>query len=264
MANKRRPAPKKAETKKVDVKKYVSIALTVFLVLSITLSTLFVIDSFAPANPKVYDRWVLSTFHGSYDGKDTPNSYYQIEIQKNNDTGEVLYSCVDLKISTWNARPIKEIWINISDLYEQEVNIFLGKGTAGATKLLKDITLTASDINKDKDGWFKLYSNKNGLDYNVQGFYGELKIGFSANVKLREVVVIDSQEGELFSTITVEGCSLGKKPSKAANGNDVTVTHNDKFDPITVGNVVDEQDKFPFVDKHTEEEEEDEHAGHNH
>lgn len=259
MANKKKNAFNNKEQKRTNAKKWISIGLSAFLVISILLSTLFVIDSFAPANPKVYDRWVLSGINGSYDGKDTPNSYYQVEIQKDYDSGEVLYSCVDLKISTWNSRPIKEIWINISDLYESEINIFLGKGTE-TTKLLKDITLTASDIRKDDDGWFRLYNNNSGLNYNASGFYGELKIGFSANIKLREIVIIDSEEGELFSSMKVVQCTAGKKPSKGINNADITVTHEDKFEHIDMGKVIDEQTTFPFV----EHEEDDDHSNHNH
>ncbi len=248
MANKKRKTSQIIEGKTIDVKKIISIALIAFLVVSITLSALFVIDSFAPANPKVYDRWVLSTFKGSYDGKNTPNSYYQLEIQKDYDSGELLYSCVDVEFRTWNGddRPVKEIWINISDLYENEVKIFLGKGTANSTKLLKELTYSANDIKNDKDGWFRLYNNPSGLKYNVSGFYGELKIGFSANVKLREVVIVDVNN-QLASTMSVTGCSVGKKPSIGINGNDISVTHIDKFEPIDMKNVCDEQDKFPFA-----------------
>ncbi|MBE5743215.1 MAG: hypothetical protein E7358_00665 [Clostridiales bacterium] len=262
MANKRRKNETQdiVEMEKVNVKKLMTVLLVTVLIVSVILSTLFLVNSFAPANPKVYHRFFLSGISGSFDGKDTPNSYSQIEIQRDGDTDEQLYTCVDIKLSTWDARPIKEIWINISDLYEPSLNIFLGKGTAGSTKLLKDITLTANDIkNNDKDGWFRLYNNSNGLEYNVSGFYGELKIGFSANVKLREVAIVDSKKGELFSSIKVEQFTVGTKPSKGINGNDKTVTHKDKFEPIDMQNVVDEQEKFPYAKAHDTDEGEHEH-----
>ena len=257
MANKKRNVPNKEEPKKINAKKWISIGLSVFLIISILLSVLFVIDSFAPANPKVYDRWVLSGINGSYDGKDTPNTFYQVEIHQDYDSGEVLYSCVDLKVSSTNSEPIKEIWINISDLYESKLNIFLGKGTAGATKLLKDITLTANDIRNDEDGWFRLYNNKNGLNYNVSGFYGELKIGFSANIKLREVVVVDVKDN-LFSTMRLDGCSAGQKPTA-----DKSVTYKDKFENSDIRFITDEQEKFPFV-QHEEDDHDHDHSDHNH
>lgn len=263
MANKKRTAPKKdiKEQATINLKKWISVALITFLLVSIALSAMFIVDSFAPNNPKVYHRWFLSGINGSYDGKDTPNSFYQIEIQQDSDSGEVLYTCVDFKISTTNTRNISQIWINFSDVYEDEVNIFLGRGTAGSTKLIKELTLTASQIKSDEDGWFRLYNNKgSGLEYNVQGFYGELKIGFSAGLKLREVVVVDVN-GELFSETKVKQCTVGPKPKIDLKGNHVSVTHKDKFEPIDMKNAADEQSKFPFV-KATEEE--DEHEGHNH
>ena len=64
------------KAKKFNLKVFAMVmAIVVFLVAS-----LFVLDTFAPANPKVYHRFALSTIFGSFDGEDTPNSYYQVQI----------------------------------------------------------------------------------------------------------------------------------------------------------------------------------------
>ncbi|MBO7214744.1 MAG: hypothetical protein J6V66_04520 [Clostridia bacterium] len=209
-----KPAPKKPKKKMKALTKVIISAVSVVLIAGIVVSTLFVIDSRAPANPKVYHRFLKSTFNGSYDGKNTPNDAYQVEIQKDTQTGEVLYSFVDIKLSATNSRNISEIWINFSDVYEDELTITMSKGYATTTWLLKEKTYTAKEIKADEDGWFRLYNDQSeGLNYNQSGFYGELKIGFSANVKVREIVILDTAK-ELLTT-NVSKCTIGKKPTTA-------------------------------------------------
>lgn len=229
----------KLNKKKRIPKPLVALIILVSLV-GIIVSSLFVINAYAPANPKCYHKFVKSTFNGSYDGKDTPNSFYQVEIGKEISTNEVLYSFIDAKISATNARNISEIWINLSDVYEDELTITLSKGYANKTYLIKEKTLTAKDIKKDEDGWFLLYNNqKDGLDYsNDSKFYGELKIGFSANVKVREIVLLDTKKD--FASMKVTKCTVGPKP---------TADGVDGYQEINQGNstnAFDEQTKFPF------------------
>ena len=81
-----------------------------------------------------------------------------------------------------------------------------------STKIIKEKTLTAKEIKADEDGWFRIYNNTGeGLVYNTQDFYGELKLGFSANVKVREVVILDvNKEACNFDKLNA---SIGKKPT---------------------------------------------------
>ena len=200
--------------------------------------TLFFVDSFAPANPKIYDRWVLSTFFGSFDGDSTPNSYHQIEIQSDTtDKTKKFYTCVDTKVSTTNARGIKEIWLNISDFYEDELTVFISKGIDTKTNFIAKTTIRKKDIIKDEDGWFRIYYNESGLIHNVANFYGQIKVGFSSSVRLREMVIVDV-EGEL-GTIEAKGRSFGEMPPETG----VSVVHQ-KLPIGDAKNIADEQDTF--------------------
>ncbi len=227
----------KKETKKLSKKTkltLISIAVGLIFITAI----LFIIDSFAPANPKVYHRWVLSTFSGSFDGEDTPNTYQQMEVlQDVDEESQVVYSCIDTKVTTTNQVAIKEIWINISDLYNEELSIFISKGIDTKTTYIHDLTLSKKDIKSDKDGWFRIYYNENGLSHNVSNFFGQIKIGFSANVKFREMVVVDIN-GNLGS-IEVKGRSIGAMPNKDGT----SITHK-KTDLGDAKNIADEKNTF--------------------
>lgn len=211
------------------------LALVVFVVAS-----LFVLDSTGPANPKKYHKFLWSAFNGSYVEEGSPQDYYQVNIQKELETGEVLYSCVNLKISATNSKNISEIWINISDLYESELDIFLSKGTDSTTTFLKDYKITKSSMKKNEDGWFKIYNNKSG-GLVQKDFYGELKIGFSANIKFREMVIIDVDGN--FGSINVVSCSNGKKPTPEKRETHV------KIDKGDAENIVGESGTFPYLNK---------------
>lgn len=217
-------------------------AIVLFLVAS-----LFVIDSFAPANPKVYHRFALSTIFGSFDGEDTPNSYYQVQIQKSIETGEKQYSCINTKISTTNSENVKEIWINLSDVYDNELKIYLSTGWEGKSKYLSEITYSKSKIKKNSDdGWFRVYNTKtkeDGLKVNDYGFYGQLRFSFSSNCKVREIVVVD-MKGNL-GTVTAQHCSNGGVP---AGKDKYADSHDNKFKPNDMTNVGDEKTTFKIYE----------------
>ncbi len=221
-------------------KKSVKIIAIILAIIAFITAGLFVVDSFAPANPKVYHRFVLSTFSGSFDGEDTPNSAYQVEIQKNSQSGEKQYFCINTKVSTTNNENIKEVWINFSDLYEDEINIFTSMGWQGKSKYLSERTYTKSDVRKNNDGWFNIYKTgkKEGLEVNSHEFLGQLRVGFSANIKVREIVVVD-MEGKV-GKVLVNHCSNGGKP--VVDG--YAEMHDGELNPESVSNVCDEGSTF--------------------
>lgn len=225
------------KAKKFNIKVFAMImAIVLFLV-----ATLFVLDSFAPANPKVYDRFALSTIFGSFDGEDTPNSYYQVQIQKSIETGEKQYSCINTKINTTNSVNVKEVWINLSDVYDDELKIYLSTGWEGKSKYLSKRTYSKLDIKNDEDGWFRVYNTgkEEGLKINEYGFYGQLRFSFSSNCKVREIVVVDMDNN--LGTVKAEHCSNGGVAEEEGKSAD---SHDNKFKPNDMTNVGDEKTTF--------------------
>ena len=230
------------QAKKSKINKKGKIGISVILaVIIFLLAGLFVVDSFAPASPKPFHKWVLSTFSGSFDGEDAPNTFYQVQIQKNVETGERQYSCINTKISTTNSENVKEIWVCFSDLYEDNIEIFLSTGWEGRSKFLSQRNYSKADVKRNKDGWFRIYNTgkEDGLVINSSGFYGQLRIGFSSNVKVREIVVVD-MKGNLGS-ISVDHCSNGDKPSGEG---EYSNEHGNKFSRKDANNVCDEKETF--------------------
>ncbi len=221
-------------TKKLKITFAVILSIMVFLT-----AGLFVVDSFAPASPQPYHRWVASTFAGSFDAEGKPNTYYQVQIQKDVSTGKAEYSCINTKISTINSKNLREVWISFSDLYEQDIEIFLSKGWEGKSGYFWEVKYTKSQVRNNKTGWFRVYNNTgSGVDINKGGFIGQLRIGFSANVKVREIVIVDV-EGRV-GTVSVDHCSNGPKPVKDVN-DDYSAKHDNSFYPSDVDNVCDEK-----------------------
>ena len=238
MSNKKLKNIKKEEVKKPFFNRNKKVLALVLVLVVFLTTSLFIVDSFAPANPRVYHKFILSAFSGSFDGEDTPNTYYEVKSASDETTGEALYSCVNLKLTTVNSVKFKEIWVNISDIKANEITIFTSKGYAGNTKFLSERTFKRSDIKANKDGWFRVYNTPEGTEYNVPSFYGELKIGFSTNVRVREVVVVDVDNK--LGSLTFKSCSVGKKPEK---GDETGVSHTVFEDP-TAKNVCDEKSKY--------------------
>ena len=227
---------KEIKTAKKFNKKIFAMVMAIVLFLT---AILFVVDSFALANPKVYHRFALSTVFGSFDGKDTPNTFYQVKIQKNIETGEKQYSCINTQVTTTSNENIKEIWINLSDVYDNELKIFLSTGWNSKSKYLSDRTYSKSDIKRNKDGWFRVYSNKDGLKISDGDFHGQLRVSFSGNVKVREIVVVDIKNN--LGTVTARHCSNG---GVAQVEGEFSELHDNKFKPEDMINVGDEKTTF--------------------
>ena len=232
---------KKSKKSKMTKKAKIVIA-SVLAVIAFLTAGLFVLDSFAPASPKPYHKFALSTFTGSFDAEGLPSSYYQVQIQKEVGKNEAEYSCINTKVSTIESENIREIWVSFSDLYENELNIVLSTGWEGKSKFLSERTYSKSDVKNNENGWFKVYSSGGeGFKYNGSGVYGQIRFAFSANVKVREILVV-AVDGRV-GTVTVDHCSNGPKPIKGQN-DDYAAVHGNKFTPSDVGNVCDEKSLY--------------------
>lgn len=203
----------KAKDKKFPVK-VLALVLALFMVL---IASLFVVDSFAPANPKCYHKFILSTFNGSYDKEGMPKSAFEVKNETDAESGESLYTCVNMKVSIPNDKTgFKEAWINISDLQASKLEVFTAYGIQrqGKAKLKGERTITAQQLKASKDGWFKIYSTDTPESWNSGADW--TKIGFSAPVKVREIVFVyfdEKDATEKLCSITVEGYSIGGKPN---------------------------------------------------
>ena len=226
------------QTKKLSKKAKKVLAIVIASIVFFT-AALFAVDSLADANPKSYHRFFISTFAGSFEADGCPNTYYQVEIKKDAQSGKTEYSCINTKIGTTNSANVKEIWVNLSDFKKDELTIFLSKGWEAKSGYLTETKITRSQIKNSEDGWFKVYSKSSGLEVNSSGFYGQLRIGFSENIRVREIVVVDVN-GKL-GTVTVSHCSNGPKPVGAG---EYSAAHEGKFTPADVSNVCDEKSTF--------------------
>lgn len=172
----------------------VVLASIVFLV-----SAGFFVDSFAPANPKCYHRWVLSAFNGSYNAKGKPQTYMQLETQANIENGKSAITYLWAQTSVTNGAGIKEIWINVSDLYEEEVKVKIGTGKSEySSTFLKEYSLTKSIVKKSSDGWIKIYDcgqkedeGKDGFDkVHTSNINPTFRVGFDRQIRVREIAFV--------------------------------------------------------------------------
>ncbi len=172
-----------------------------FILLLVVVTSLFVVDSFASANPKCYHKFFLSTFNGSYDKEGMPSTYWQVNAYTKEETGEALpvKVQVELPIQNRTERYLGQIWINVSDFKGDKVEIFTYRGENGKNKALnkddKPYVLTANAIKESKDGWFKVYDYKNTDKY-IQAYQSVVNyaISFSNEIRIREIVFVDTAD----------------------------------------------------------------------
>ncbi|MBO5851795.1 MAG: hypothetical protein J6R29_05645 [Clostridia bacterium] len=207
----------------------------------------FFIDSFAPANPACYHRWVLSTFHGSYNSKNGPNTYMQFEIAKKTGTSERATSYVWSQVSVTNGAGVKEIWINVSDLYEDEavIRIRTGKSESNTTVPLKEYKLTKKALKASKDGWIKIYDcgekGEKGKDKEHTSETNQIFcIGFETQIRLREVGFVG--RGGYEAQIKECGTAI----------EDLVNSATSLTEGAEVKNICDENSTFPYAPKNEE------------
>ncbi len=189
-------------------KKLISVILIAVASILFIVCSLFVIDSVGPANSKVYKKWLLSTFNGSYEAEGMPKTYWQIEPMQSKDGNRVV-SYAKFTLSTTNNADIKEIWVNISDLKESEAKVTIGKGTAKLT-ILGSKTVSAKQVKNSEDGWFKIYDSSDTETFDALNSK-QIWVGFQNDVRVREIVFIDSND-KIADSAKVNGMSIDGTP----------------------------------------------------
>lgn len=196
----------------------------------------FFVDSFAPANPKSYHRWLLSTFNGSYNKEGLPKTYMQIETKANNETAERATSYVWSTVSVTEGAGVNEIWVNVSDLYEEEVSIKVRTGKSESnTILLKTYKLSKQELKKSKDGWIKIYDLDNGDKPHTATYGQTFAIGFEAGIRLREIGFVGNGGYE----VQIEECGTAI--------DDMVDAVTSKTEGSEVSKVCDEQKTFKYA-----------------
>ncbi len=192
-----------------------------FFAVAILVATLFVIDSVGPANPKCYHKFILSTFNGSYDKEGMPSSYWQVNAYRNEETGEALPVRLQAELPIQNKaqRYLGQVWINVSDFSGSEIEILTFYGNKNTPLNLEDkpFVLTNKEVRKSKDGWFKVYDSEDVLNFTkAYQYIDDYSITFSNEIKVREIVFIDS-EGELIKGATTIDEYIGNQKNNDAN-----------------------------------------------
>ena len=192
------------KTKKIkNKKKLITTLIAVASVIVIAISSLFVIDSFAPANPKCYHKFVASTFNGSYDKDGLPKSYWQVSPVKMEKDGKVDFATFYARYYVQyesSSEYTSEIWINVSDFYGDSTKITIAKGGGPLPNITFDeetyeYALTKNKVKNSEDGWIKIFDSDWKGTFDVSSMY--LWVGFkNAKIRVREIAFISS-EGNL-------------------------------------------------------------------
>lgn len=206
----------------------IALASILFIVCS-----LFVIDSVGPANPKAYKKWLLSTFNGSYEAEGLPKTYWQVEPMQSKE-GERVTSYAKFELSTTNGANVNQIWINISDLKENELEITIGKGTSKLT-VLGSTAITEKQVKNSDDGWFKVFDASHLGDFKELSTSKQIWVGFKNDVRVREIVFIDAN-GRIADSAKVNGMSV--------DGSQIVKIENLTSKPNNVSFVADEKLTF--------------------
>ena len=182
----------------------IKIGVSVLAVIFFLTCALFVVDSFAPANPKCYDKFLLSTFNGSYDAEGLPKTYWQVEPRQDAE-GNRVPSIARFSLTTVDIESVGQIWINISDLKEKEAKITIVYGNTALT-VSGTTVITAKQLKESQDGWIKVYDS---TDANFKTFTTKfVGVGFENEVRVREIAFKDIN-GKAPEKVEVRGLSIG-------------------------------------------------------
>lgn len=181
-----------------------------FIIAVSIVAVLFLVDSFAIANPKCYHKFLLSTFHGSYDAENMPKNYWQVESLEDGEGNKLkMKAKVELPITDKSERFLGQIWINISDLEGDALSIYTYYQTSNTSTTSKSLnkddipfTITAKELRNSKDGWFKVYDFEEKERFNkAYEYIDDYSIVFTAGVRVREMVFVDTK-GEVVKDIS--------------------------------------------------------------
>ena len=231
--NNQEVASKKKASKSFIIKLVDCIVAVVFFLLCIA----FVIDSHAPANPKDYDIWFLSGINGSYDKDGNPNKYWQVEKKMSGDKYLTTYAQLEL-VGSYTS--VNEIWINLSDLYEDKLEIDI---INASSRTINNVTITADEMKDSKNGWFKLYdldvakesNTDNVLEVNSRKF----SIGFNTKINVREIVFVKDKNTDGKFEIINYNITAEKVDNQVTNLDKITESET------SIHNIKNEQTTFP-------------------
>ncbi len=197
-----------------------AIALAVIILIALVTST-FLVNSFAIANPKCYHKFFLSTFNGSYDAENMPSTYWQVKSLEDSEGNKLkVQAKVELPITD---EGLGQIWINVSDFAGDKLEIFSYYGTNNR-ELNKDKTpviITADDIKNSQDGWFKIYDFNDTESFNKASNYtDDYLISFSTGIRIREMVFIN-MDYELIKDIKTISEYIEQQPNTEVNENPI-------------------------------------------
>lgn len=188
---------------------------TIFIVVVsvlLCLATCLIIDgSASSANPRCYNVWVLSTFHGSFNKASKPKTYWNVEARQDGND-ELVLNYLDFKVdSSTVAGKIKSIYINVSDVKGSALNVTLlnsysstyYEGSLSSMNTLSLREFSRKEIFSSKDGWFEVYAEG---DYSST-LYAYFAMSFNTSLRVREIALVD-KDGNLIS-FEVTGKNLG-------------------------------------------------------
>ncbi|MBO5888791.1 MAG: hypothetical protein J6Q58_01470 [Clostridia bacterium] len=242
MANKkRRVEEQEKQTAKKPVKKSFIVKLSAIIVAVIFFIFCIgaVLDSYAPANPKDYHVWGLSGIFGSFNKNGNPESYWQVNKTKSGDNELAVYA--SLRVTGASYSDIKEIWVNLSDLYEDQLEIDVINGSA--SKSINKFNLKADNFKANKNGWVKIYdvveANSNTTDNYLQITTTIFYIGFNTKINVRELVFVSKANNVL--DYDVRGVKIGNQ--------EIGVDDDELEDIENGANVVNIKDEQEFFKK---------------
>ena len=231
--NNQETTPAKKVSKSFIIKLVACIVAVVFFLVCIAV----VINSYAPANPKDYHRWFLSGINGSYEKDGNPNKYWQVEKKMSGDKYLSTYAQIEL-VGSYTS--VNEIWINLSDLYEDKLEIEI---INASSRTINKVTITADEMKDSENGWFNLYdldvakesTTDNILEVNSRKF----SIGFNTKINVREIVFVKDKNTDGKYEIINYNITAEKIENQVTDLDKITESET------SIHNIKNEQTTFP-------------------
>ena len=226
--------------------KIVAIALACITLL---ISILAILNTFAPYNPKCYHAFGLSGIWGDFDSSKNPKTYYQAYY------ADEYVEYVSLKVTKVDNANVKEIWVNVSDMYDKSIKIYTRHASDSLGVLYKvnnntDYTLQGKTLAEDKDGWICLFTRSQNNSLTASTYH----IGFQNQIKVRELVFVDENDKVMSYTINAYARRVNSDTNEsesAGNIDKISLSNASsladgrlKDQILSMNNLNDEQDTF--------------------
>ncbi len=205
-------------------KKIIAGALAVVSILFLV-AICFMVDGFSKVNPKCYHRFILSTFHGSYDEEGLPSTYWQVIPRIDNNTGAFLTVRADIELDIYDYAETKvdQIWINVSDFVGDKLEVGTFTYTDSNVRTYNSynvnnlpFVITREQIKNSKDGWFKVYDTNDTVNFKSSRTYNYMySLAFKDEVRIREIVFISSKQ-EVLKEVKHSNEYLERQPNNDA------------------------------------------------